>query len=414
MNPESPRIAQAGPRRGSDHAAVREQLDRMLADPLFKHSRRFPTFLRYIVERTLDGDTDLKERTLGVTVFGRNPDYDTGADPVVRATASEVRRRLAQYYQAPGHEHEIRIGLSPGSYIPEFAVPPAGGVADMHELAKARRRGWRTRHTALILGGAALLIAAVFWLKPWAVRTALTDFWRPVLNSPKPVLICIGQRSFLGTSPESLNEASPDLENVRKNLDDPRAPISLFRLYYMGSQNLAIPDVVMFGQIAGLLFSNGKTYQIRGQSATSFSDLRDGPVILIGGFNNDWTMRLMGPLRFNFERDGDTFWIQDRQNPGRKTWAVNYSGPYLKLTEDYALISRALEPTTGRMVVAVGGLTGYGTLAAAEFLSNPGYMEAAMEHAPKDWRQKNIELVIAAKVINGASGPPRVLDKHFW
>jgi hypothetical protein len=71
-----------------------------------------------------------------------------------------------------------------------------------------------------------------------------------------------------------------------------------------------------------------------------------------------------------------------------------------------AVISRALEPTTERTVVVAGGLTGYGTLAAAEFLSNPHYMEAAIQQAPKDWRRKNVQFVIATKVINGSSGPP--------
>src|SRR5438034_610312 len=78
--------------------------------------------------RLEDKAADLKERTLGVAVFGREPTYDTSTDPIVRATAGEIRKRIAQYYQEPGHEHEIRISLSPGSYIPEFnmpAVPPA-------------------------------------------------------------------------------------------------------------------------------------------------------------------------------------------------------------------------------------------------------------------------------------------------
>ena len=123
-----------------------------------------------------------------------------------------------------------------------------------------------------------------------------------------------------------------------------------------------------FGHIAGCFSRTARHTVYVDESSTSFSDLRDGPVILIGAFNNDWTMRLMGPLRFNYERDGDTFWIQDRQNPARRNRAVDYSGPYLKITEDYALISRTLEATTGRMVVVIGGLTGYGTLAASEFL----------------------------------------------
>ena len=104
--------------------AVREQLDRILASSLFRHSKRFPDFLRYTVEQALNGDTeDIKERTLGIEVFGRDPLYDTNLDPVVRMTAVEVRKRITQYYQAPGREAEVRIDFSRGSYIPEFKFP---------------------------------------------------------------------------------------------------------------------------------------------------------------------------------------------------------------------------------------------------------------------------------------------------
>src|SRR3954467_8535574 len=82
-----------------DSAAVLTQLDRILATPLFQHSKRYPTFLRYVVEQTIGGVADeLKERTLGIAVFRRAPEYDTSADPVVRNTASEVRKRLDEYY----------------------------------------------------------------------------------------------------------------------------------------------------------------------------------------------------------------------------------------------------------------------------------------------------------------------------
>ena len=122
----------------------------------------------------------------------------------------------------------------------------------------------------------------------------------------------------------------------------------------------------------------------------------------------------MGPMRFSFERDNDIFWIKDLQNPSRRDRAVNYTMPYLQVTEDYALISRVLETTTERMVVVAGGLTGYGTIAAGEFLTNPVYMETLAKQAPKDWSRKNIQVVIATKVINGNSGPPRVVDRYFW
>src|ERR1035438_3591333 len=122
---------------GSNHATlskseqeeVREQLSRLLDNPFFSHSKRFPTFLRFVVEQTLAGEVDsIKERTLGIEIFGRDADYDTASDPIVRVTAAEIRKRVAQYYQDPAHMNELRIALPSGSYIPRFHWPK--GVND--------------------------------------------------------------------------------------------------------------------------------------------------------------------------------------------------------------------------------------------------------------------------------------------
>src|ERR1035441_2070092 len=87
---------------------VRAQLARLLASPLFQHSKHYPGFLRYVVNETLEGRGGyLKERALGAEVFGRDPDYDTNADPVVRTSASEVRKRIAQY-RSEEHTSELQ------------------------------------------------------------------------------------------------------------------------------------------------------------------------------------------------------------------------------------------------------------------------------------------------------------------
>jgi len=389
----------------AEREAIRKQLERMLDSPLFKNSKRYPNLLRYIVEHTLDGNPgELKERTLGVEVFAREPNYDTNADPVVRTTAGEIRRRIAQYYHEHGHEAEIRINLVPGSYVPEFEMP-----AGPPQPAPAPAQRHKTRYVVGLAVIVPLLISAA-WFKPWIPRGALDRFWGPVVDSPASVLMCVGQRQFLGSSPEPGQQATGDLPDASGST----APITLFTLYYMGSQNIAFTDATTLGRLTGLLQAKRKRYHIRSQSSTTFADLRDAPVILIGAFNNDWTMRLMGPMRFNFERDRETFWIGDRRNPSRRDRRVSYSTPYLQLTEDYALISRVFEPATERMAVIAGGLTGYGTLAAGEFLTNPVYMEAVAKEAPKNWERKNIQLVIATEVINGNSGPPRVVDRYFW
>src|SRR5690242_3047257 len=112
------------PETEAGKCAVQDQLERILSHPVFRGSKRSGALLRHVVQYALDGHIEsLKERTLGIEVFGREPDYDTNLDPVVRTAAGEVRKRIAQYYHVDGHEHELRIDLPAGSYVPEFRFP---------------------------------------------------------------------------------------------------------------------------------------------------------------------------------------------------------------------------------------------------------------------------------------------------
>src|SRR3984957_9239988 len=121
-----------------ERKAIKEQLERLLSNSHFSQSRRFPSFLRFVIDQTLLGQTDLlKERTLGIEIFGREADYDTASDPIVRVTATEIRKRIAQYYQEPGHETELRVSLPAGSYIPQFHWPPAAKETSHTEIVVA-------------------------------------------------------------------------------------------------------------------------------------------------------------------------------------------------------------------------------------------------------------------------------------
>jgi hypothetical protein len=233
----------------AERAAIQRQLERMLSNPLFKNSRRYPALLRYVVEHTLEGRTsELKERTLGIEVFGREPDYDTNADPIVRATAGEIRKRIAQYYHEHGHESEVRIDLTPRSYVPEFEIPaaiPAVLPVPLVPISSPRRfrYRWVTMGAALV----ATCVVAALWLKPWAPETSLDRFWRPVLDSSSTVLLCVGQREFLGSSPEAGQTIDEDLPKTTGS------PVTLFQLYYLGSQNIALSDARTLGRLTGLL-----------------------------------------------------------------------------------------------------------------------------------------------------------------
>ena len=114
------------PAASATEEQVREELSRVLACHEFRTSKRSQDFLRYVVENTLQGHADmLKERTIGIEVFGRPTSYDPGDDATVRVKAGEVRKRLGIYYSDLGAHNPVRIELPSGTYVPEFHLVSA-------------------------------------------------------------------------------------------------------------------------------------------------------------------------------------------------------------------------------------------------------------------------------------------------
>jgi hypothetical protein len=423
------------PHSESEFAQVREQLERLLIHPLFHHSKRYPALLRYAVEQTLLGNGDqLKERNIGIEVFGRDPSYDTNADPVVRFTASEIRKRLALYYVDPVHSGELQVDLPTGSYAAVFSgfarqtaplasenrppidAAPASPTPAINELpapqqvaAPGRRRrilAWVVLCAALV--GAAVLCAG-FWLytppaASWLARlhtNPMDQFWSPITTAPGTATFCIGEPN--GPAGEDSSQiavpgsASQPLHNE-------------LRL----SGHLAIADVVTLTHLATALDARGKPFRISTASQASFSQLREGPVILVGAFDNPWTQRLTQNLRFNFISQDGVASIVDRRTPAQTHWSTSWEIPYQKLSRDYGVIARFRDSTTGQPVVLVAGISAEGTEAAGEFLSNPSYFAELLQRAPRNWPALNMEVVIETQVIDGHPGPPRILAVEFW
>ena len=132
---------------------IRAQLDLLVRDDVFRSSKRSVAFLKFVVEQTLNGSADqIKERTIGVEVFERDPHYDTNVDHIVRTAATELRKRLATYYVDERHRSELRIELVPGSYVPRFAHPGQGRHTLIDAEAEAAEAGFET-HSAHIQFG---------------------------------------------------------------------------------------------------------------------------------------------------------------------------------------------------------------------------------------------------------------------
>jgi len=186
-----------------EYEAVHAQLERILASPAFRNSKRYASVLKYIVERTLEGAGDqLKERIIGIEVFGRPPDYDTASDHAVRSAAAEVRKRLAQYYQEETDSAELRVELQPGSYVPRFRwsyqvapLRPAEAPADtkLGAIVVPREQPGSKRTLRPWIAGLGLIILLCLAASLFGARShdPVERFWGP-LWSKGEVLLCVG------------------------------------------------------------------------------------------------------------------------------------------------------------------------------------------------------------------------------
>ncbi len=397
-------------------AEVLAELDRVLASHQFHTSKKCSRFLRYIVEAAVEGRFDcLKERSLGVDVFDREPHYDTNQDPIVRGTAGEVRKRLAQYYlDAP--ESQPRFSLPSGSYIPEAhytSERPTQAQPGPATVAQ-KQKNWSTIALASLACCAA--VAVFFWLlfRP----TTLDRFWDPVLGG-KSVLVCMGQPQFYTFRPDTARVLNSWYANELDN--GPRSPamtsVPLNDIVPMWDKSVALADAQAFSRLANLFARKRKQVDLRGDRSVSLSDLRGKPSVLIGAFDNDWTLSLARELRFYFDTDQQTHaqMICDKQRPDSRDWQLVDAWPPGKdIDKDYALVTRVVNRTTERTIVILGGISQYGTDAAAEFVTDPNYFDRALVKAPSNWYRKNMQIVLSTRVLSGMSGPPTVVAAYFW
>lgn len=406
----------AGTRRTlgeEEKSAIREQLERLLGNPHFSHSRRFPSFLRFVVETTLSGQEDaLKERTIGVEIFGRAAHYDTASDPIVRVTAAEIRKRIAQYYQEPGHERELRISLPPGSYIPQFqappiardeAMPPANpglpAAADPVEpVQRVHSRFWKVLAVALVT--LAVVAGGVSWVWQERQRSPFDFFWGPVLHATDPVLFCIADQK------QYANIALRDADDLNK-----------LTILPDNLTAVVIDDLSPIVHVAGLLQSKGIQYALRGESATNLMDLRNGPTIFVGAFDNAWTLRLTHSLRYHFANNPEMteLGVVDGSAPQTRRWMINR--PQQLATNnyrDYAIIARFTDSITGEVAVVIAGVARGGTIAAGEFLTDPENLRQLMRAARKAGGKQNLEVVLSTQIIGGEPGTPTMEATYFW
>ena len=410
ITPPPPRsVDLAGPRPAE--RSIREQLDRILTHSLFANSKRYPGLLRYVVEQNLGNPShELKERVIGIDVFERDPDYDTNRDPVVRTSAVEVRKRLAEYYRDPAHVKELRIDLPIGSYIPQFheplemsttiAEPLVPVIAEPVPRKEPHFPGAKPqekrRYALAVIAIFAVLTGIGVWR--WLAPAPIDDFWAPLWESSTPVLVGISGGP----------EAQPP---VAAGATQP----SFTDLFYRRQEYVPFGDASAMANVLNGLRRRNTPIRMAYLSSLQLADLKTGPSILIGPVTR-WVEMVRGNLRYSVTRDAavTVTWIADREHPEKQDWSVKLGMAATSTAEAYALVNRFWNPLTGKFMVTISGLSPFATSAAGEFVSDPAQMNDLLRSAPSGWKHRNVQIVVAVTRVGTSIGRPHAVASYYW
>jgi hypothetical protein len=455
---------------------IREELRRIVTSRHFRTSRRGKEFLQYVVDQKISGNGDLlKERLIGVKLFGRKPDYATGEDPVVRVQAGDVRRRLESYHADTEIQPDILIQIPIGSYAPIFllrrpvdphegwpstvapsthteAEPPGGIYGVPKELKEThvsgskeprseasvalptlaledhqpqgalsftRKHGlWRLAVPALacVALGVYLVTSYIHKSPEWTEKA----FWLPASVSTKPVLICL-PRPIVYRPSEQLydkyEETHPNAfltREARRNQILPLASTDIIKwgdMTPVRNSGPGIGAVVAAVNVAKLLAEQGIRFELRFGEEATYPDMRDSPVVIVGAINTDWATQLNSGSDFVFDETRGSPNIHETAGT-KRVWKMESSDG--NITRDYGLITRQLSGKAGQFLVQVAGISHFGTEAASEFLANKKEFTNALHSKSIDLQKKNFQIVVSTDITAGRAGPPHVVAVGSW
>lgn len=354
-----------------DANALRLHVEQMLESSAFSTSRRSGQFLQYIVEKAIAQDTDaLKERTIGIEVFHRPHDYDTGEDAIVRVTASDVRRRLALHYSKEGRLSDFKVSLPPGGYAPEIyrelplpsadtplresspsAIPSSislSSSASATDLsAETHRSPRKFPQRTLIWCSAAIFVAllsATLLKRLHPASEAGGSPWSLLFSSGKPLLVILAD--------PDLNEIQlltgkyvslSDYANGRLGCETLKADLQNVCKNALRGDKVATVDANAIAKIGVLAEQFHSSIEPRAARMTRLTDLQtDRNVILLGSrVANPWTDLFREKLDFYVDHDAASgLQVVHNMHPrqGEAEVYLPTAGPY-GTGDNYTLIS---------------------------------------------------------------------------
>jgi len=419
-----------------DIASLEQHLNGVLEGEAFKGSHRSGKFLKYIVNRLIAKDFEsLKERAIGIEVFGRPPGYNTSADAIVRVTASDVRKRLLQHYGHPGVAAEYRISLPTGSYIPTIAresrpLPEAkqlsnvsirnqehGWEAGSNAQSSSKRRVEMFRFALVVLLISALNLAGfiVAWNRVRKPEHISVLPWSSIFGSSRMTQIITSDPNIAEIQSFTRGQISLSDYANHNYISDPSLLTPEQLRFCQGilrgdkASGVDTPIAVAVGQLAQATSSK---IMVHGARNIQFSDMQtDANFILLGSpRTNPWSNLYNDRLDFRFEYDPKTGKEVIRNvhpRPGELPKYVE-TAPGWATGQSYAIVAFLKNLDQSGQVLFLAGQTAEGTEAAGKLVNDLPRLDTVLKKCGvQSSGPEHFEILLR---LNTLAGSPNNVD----
>jgi hypothetical protein len=443
-----------------DLAALRHHLREIIEGRAFRGSHRSGQFLVYILDQAIAGRFDsLKERVIGIELFGRSPSYDTGEDAIVRVTASDVRKRLLQHYGESGRSSKFYISLPSGSYIPEIAREAQGNgraltpvetdagaatrhSANAHPVAEregvveiqAPSRGEAPSHArawmpgvsiALLLVGMNVVLWMIFWPRaPRADSPAVAVLpWSVFLNSPHATHLITSDPNIVYIQEVTGSELSVSDYANHKFIPEPNKlspeALRLCHTFLWGDNSAAAVDAPIALRIAAVAPLASTRIDAHAARSIQLSDLKsDDNFIFLGSpRSNPWSALFSDQLdfKFSFDKTSGQEILVNAHPRGQELPAYVPTAQGWATGRSYAIIAFVQNPDQNGQVLLLAGANGEGTEAAGKFATDLPRFSAALTRCGIQSARplQHFELLLGFKTMAGSPNDVDVVACHI-
>jgi len=433
---------------------LRRSLTEVTEGAAFKSSHRSAQFLEYVVQHCAMGQADqLKERLIGIELFGRLPSYDTGEDAIVRVTASDVRKRLVQHYSQAGSTSEFRISLPSGGYIPELIRNPAFDITvparremteaqfpQLAELAAVAEapvvapvetmppRGWR--YWSLPVFGVLLMIGSISLVFGNRLlhavslqrNSGVSPPWAPLFDGSRPVLVVASDPDIKEIQRIAhTNISLSDYANghyIPANTTDLSPVGSTFMRDMLRGDKISSYDGGIIAGLAALTPRGDYRLAVKGARATRMQDLQtDGNVVLLGSpSSNPWTLMYADYLDFRFAFDDKVQSEVIRNVHPKNGEAAVYTPTAVGFGTGVSFATISVLPSpghTGRVLI-IAGANAEGTEAAGILVTDPARWDTVQQacHFSAAPSKQSMQLLLQLGTMAGSADDVKVIACH--